>query len=162
MTYCGIDIGNTGGVAFLGAPAGSVPFGVARLPLQSTGKRQEVDVLTLWDLLVKSGPNELTVVVEECSHHQPSQSAMRSQALSFGKILGLLETRRVKTIIVTPKKWQGYLFGKIPKGTTKQAALGLARRLWPTESFIPDGCRVTSDGLIDASLIAEWARRNSL
>ena len=162
--YAGIDIGLSGAVSFLDETPGSIPWGYRPLPLTSSGKRQEVDAAALYCILTESGLRliDLTVVVEECPHQTKSKAAMRSMALSFGKVLGMLEAKGIKTILCPAPRWQKALFGAIPKGTTKQAALGLAKRLWPTESFIREGCRVPSEGIIDASLIAEYARRNSL
>lgn len=162
MTYAGIDIGAAGALAFIGSPSGSVPYNYQRMPLQTTGKRQEVDVMTLSNYLGLERPDNLTVVVEECPHHSRDKAAMRSMALSFGKIIALLEIRRLRFVIVPAPKWQKALLGKVPAGLTKEAAQTFAQRLWPRENFIFPGCRVPHDGLIDACLIAEWARRNNL
>jgi hypothetical protein len=165
MIYAGIDLGINGGLAFIGEVAGSIPFGIQRPIYQHTGKRKELDVSNLRLQLASNAPSivlELTVIVEELSYHQPSQAAMRSQALSYGKLVGMLETRCIKFIPVQAQKWQKEMLGKIPAGTTKRAALGLARRLWPSESFILPGCKVPSDGCVDAALLAEYGRRNNL
>lgn len=173
MNYAGIDTGVSGAIAFLGSVAGSIPFDMQKLPLMNVGKRQEIDVVALWSLIlpkISTGDaslswihkNEITVIIEECSYHQPSHAAMRSQALSYGKLVALLEIKQIKFIAVQAQKWQKEILGKIPKGDTKKAALGMARRLWPMESFIPEGCRVPSDAFCDAALLAEYGRRKSL
>ena len=157
ICYCGIDIGLKGAVAFLGGVAGSIPFKASRLPLIASGKRQEVDTQALWRLIAEAHPNieNLMVVVEECSHHQPSQAAMRSQALSYGKVLGMLEQHGVRYVTVLPQKWQKDLIGAIPKGQTKISAAGKAKRLWPKMEF-------KGDGEVDAALLAEFGRKNNL
>ena len=160
--YCGIDVGMTGAIAFIGLPPGSKPFNISPMPLMAVGKRNEVDVVRLWEMIAGIEHGATTYVVEQCSFHQPSQAAMRSQAMSFGKILGLLESRGCKVIVVPAPKWQKEMLGKIPAGTTKAAALGLAKRLWPDEKFIFPRCKVPSDGAVDAALMAEWGRRNNL
>jgi hypothetical protein len=49
------------------------------------------------------------------------------------------------------------------KGETKRAASELARRLWPDESFFAtERCKTPHDGLVDAALIAEYARRKNV
>ena len=156
--YCGIDIGIKGGMAFLGECAGSQPFGAVKLPLIASGKRQEVDTQALWRTIAETTANidTLMVVVEECSHHQPSQAAMRSQALSFGKVLGMLEQHGIRHVVVLPQKWQKDLIGAIPKGQTKIAAAGKAKRLWPNVQWSGH------DGIIDACLLAEYGRKNNL
>jgi len=164
MLYIGIDGGLKGGIAMLDSTPGSTPFALHATPLQSVGKREELDVLELWSLLdgYWNISNSPTFIIEECSYHQPSHAAMRSQALSYGKLTALLELKGMRFIAVQAQKWQKDLLGKLPAGTTKEAALGLARRLWPSETFIPEGCRKVSDGLVDAALLCEYARRNNL
>jgi len=174
MLYAGIDNGLSGAIAFLDSTPCSKPFDMRPLPLQSVGKRQEVDVVKLWEFIIPristgnietvrwAHTSQITVIIEECSYHQPSHAAMRSQALSYGKLTALLEIKGMRFIAVQAQKWQKDLLGKLPAGTTKEAALGLARRLWPSETFIPEGCRKVSDGLVDAALLCEYARRNNL
>lgn len=162
MLYIGIDGGLKGGIAMLDSTPGSKPFALSPVPLQAVGKREELDVLKLWETVGMGLLKETTFIIEECSYHQPSHAAMRSQALSYGKLTSLLEIKGMRFIAVQAQKWQKDLLGKLPAGTTKEAALGLARRLWPSETFIPEGCRKVSDGLVDAALLCEYARRNNL
>lgn len=164
MTYAAIDTGATGAIAFLDDTPCSAPFNIAALPLQSVGKRKELDVRSLRGILIDEWEpiEQLTVIVEECSYHQPSHCAMRSQALSYGKLVAMLELKGIRFVAVQAQKWQKDLLGKLPAGTTKAAALGLARRLWPAETFVLEGCRKPSDGAVDACLLAEYGRRNRL
>lgn len=160
--YVGLDVGLKGGIAFIGLPAGSKPFNISPMPLMAVGKRNEVDVVKLWEMIAGIEHGATTYVLEQCSHHMPSQAAMRSVAMSYGKILGLLESKGCKVITMTAQAWQKMMLGSIPAGTTKAAALGLAKRLWPQEKFILPGCKTPHDGCIDAALMAELARRNNL
>lgn len=159
--YCGCDVGLKGAIAFLGGVMGSKPFKAARLPLIASGKRQEVDTKVLWQMIAEGAPNldTLMVIIEECAHHQPSQAAMRSQALSFGKVLGMLEQHGVRYHCVMSQTWQRKVIGKIPKGMTKLAAQGKAKRLWPSESSM---FTEQNDGTTDAALLCEYGRMSNL
>lgn len=121
-------------------------------------------MIRLWEIMISnwSTHTAITLIIEECSYHQPSHAAMRSQALSYGKLVALLELKNIRFIPVQAQRWQSKLFGKLPKGTTKAAALGMAKRLWPKESFVLEGCRTPHSGIIDACLLAEYGRRERL
>jgi hypothetical protein len=106
----------------------------------------------------------LIVVLERCSHHMPRANALRSMAYGCGLIEGMLIARRYRHAIVGARRWQKEILGGLVAGETKPAALSAARRLWPNLDFwaIPDGCRKLHDGIIDAALLAEYARRKNL
>ena len=51
------------------------------------------------------------------------------------------------------------MLGFTPKGKTKQAALGVAQNLEPSENWLKNKrCKVPHDGIIDAFLIAHYYR----
>jgi hypothetical protein len=55
------------------------------------------------------------------------------------------------------------MLGNVEKGQTKPAALSKARQLWPGETWLATArSSKPHEGLIDAALIAEWARRQKL
>ena len=47
------------------------------------------------------------------------------------------------------------------KVNTKKTSLACAKRLWPTDTFVKnERCKTAHDGIVDAMLIAEAARRS--
>lgn len=124
--------------------------------------------------------NDLQVIVEDV--HSIFGAGAKSN-FQFGRALGILEgiisALDIPYIKVAPKKWQSICFEGVPtikkpgkpklnKTTnqlepsystdTKAMALIAAKRIFPNTSFIPAGCRVENDGLVDAALIAYYAK----
>ena len=84
-------------------------------------------------------------------------TSMFSFGQSYGFILGVLAAFGIPYQLVSPRRWKGE-FGLI--GTVKQASVDVAKRLYPDVSLRPtDRCRKDSDGMADALLLAEFARR---
>ena len=78
-------------------------------------------------------------------------------ALSFGKLLGMAESRGYEVSRISVHKWQKQMLGKTAKGLTKIAALNAAERLAPQENWLKNKrCRTPHDGMIDAYLIARY------
>lgn len=121
-----------------------------------------------------SKENYLRVVSEhQCSravvekvHAMPSQgvTSMFSFGENFGWIQGLLYAFSIPYDLVPPQKWKkefGLLF---PKGTDKRDikrhSIERAKTLFPGVSLLPTArCKVESDGLAEALLMAEFCRR---
>lgn len=84
-------------------------------------------------------------------------TSMFSFGTSYGFILGVLTAFEIAYQLIPPRKWKAE-FGLL--NTEKQASVDVARRLFPGVSLRPTGrCRKDSDGMSDALLIAEFARR---
>ena len=84
-------------------------------------------------------------------------SSMFSFGQSFGFILGVLTAYGIPYQLVPPRKWKAE-FGLLH--TEKQASVDVAKRLFPRVSLLPtERCRKESDGMSDAVLMAEYARR---
>jgi hypothetical protein len=85
---------------------------------------------------------------------------------AFGRTCGWLEMALVSLGIpyakVTPQKWMNQLHKGIGGGKPpKERSLIAAKRLFPNETFLPTPrCKKAHDGMIDALLMAEYARRN--
>lgn len=83
--------------------------------------------------------------------------SMFSFGQSFGFILGVLTAFGIPYQLVPPRKWKAE-YGLL--NTQKQASVDVAKRLFPEVSFLPtERCRKESDGMSDAVLMAEYARR---
>jgi len=168
VNYLGIDVGVNGGLVLLSEIQGLPPIRKSIMPIISVADRSEVSTPAIIECLEwHTGPkHELLVVIESCSHHLDSAHMMRSVALNYGKLLGIIESRgyNVRRVLATgPTGWQRAMLGKLKKGETKPAAYLTACKIWPGESWLANSrCRVPHDGMIDAALIAEWARKRGL
>lgn len=84
-------------------------------------------------------------------------TSMFSFGQSFGFILGVLTAFGIGYQLVSPMKWKSE-FGLLH--TDKRASVYVAKRMFPRVSFMPTGrSRKESDGMSDAALIMEYARR---
>lgn len=159
----GVDCGLTGGLALLDLGGGIIslrPF-----PVRSNGRRKEVDLGELDRVILDARRAGYEVAVEDPGGHARSASGLRSMTRCFTAVETLCVARNLRHHVFDAKTWQRGFWArpKMPKGTkfdTKAAAFKAAGRLWPGERFLA-GPRSTipHDGLIDAALIAEYARR---
>ena len=154
----GIDNGLDGGLAAISKHTGALIDKTIMPTIHRAGKR-EVDARALyeWIMGLEQGTNDFLVAVEEPLKHAKSSQAVRSMGISFGKIMGVCESRQWSHCCVSVHKWQKFMLGNVPKGCTKQAAL------WKAECLSPDeGCQKSKratkphDGMVDAFLIARY------
>lgn len=153
----GVDNGLDGGITAISTYTGSV-INKTVMPTKHRNKRREVDTRKVYEWLMELDTPFL-FAIEEPLHHAKSSQAVRSMGISFGKLLGLAESRQWETKCVSVQKWQKIMLGFVPKGKTKEAAL------WKAESLAPDECWQKSkraskahDGMVDAFLIARYIR----
>lgn len=143
----GIDPGKKGGVTVMSMDGQQV--WTARL-----GEAYE-----LADFIDDTKRKIVRAYVEKCQA-MPGQGvkSMFTYGMGFGKILGVLETLQISYDLIPPQKWQKKMIPGTKKGETKHAALIKARQLFPKHDFVPEGCRVAHDGIVDSVLIAEYGR----
>jgi hypothetical protein len=80
--------------------------------------------------------------------------------ISFGKIMGMCESHHLKVKPIQVLDWQKALLGKVPKSQTKTFALKKAQELAPEEDWRKNNrCTIPHDGIVDAFLIAQYARK---
>lgn len=172
MIYIGIDNGLSGGIAVV-SPHGLL-IGAAPMPVTERPTGKEIEP---WDLccaiadIAQCRSIEMTIAVEACPKHARDKAAMRSMAMSFGIIIGAIrcDLAGAKVVYVesgnSRNSWQrmiGYAGGK-GAVDTKKAALAKARQLWPDETWLATPLSKTPHtGMIDAALIAEYARIKNL
>lgn len=145
MIYIGIDPGKKGGYAFVA----------------DDGDGAEVYV---WDDVgfvesMKALSNGRCMAAVEKVGAMPGQgvTSMFSFGQSFGFILGVLTAFGIPYQLVPPRKWKAE-FGLL--NTEKYDSVVVAKRLFPGVSLLPtERCRKESDGMSDALLMAEYARR---
>ena len=162
--YIGIDGGTTGGVVVLYGSNGGIH--VMRPFIMWRGM---IDGNALGSFLVpfNHSHSQVTVAIEDCPKHAQSKSAMRSMAISFGIIMGVVRRELPTKRIITVRSgnpldsWQRALLGTQPKGGTKPAAMKKAQEIWTDQEWPTNrpGGKAVHDGLVDAALIA-WHVRN--
>lgn len=145
MIYIGIDPGKKGAYAWY-------TDGVMRV-------RQWDDNYFAQDMHLLAAMDDRPVACVEKVGAMPGQGtvSMFSFGQSFGFILGVLTAFGIPYQLVPPRKWKAE-YGLL--NTQKQASVDVAKRLFPEVSFLPtERCRKESDGMSDAVLMAEYARR---
>lgn len=167
-TYIGIDIGLKGAIAVI-SPDGIIttsPMPVIKDQLDLKGLQDMMDLT-----IINSSSTNVTVVFEKLGVIFGSSKAT---AFSMGSQLGATEMLCVSQMVpytkVPAKQWQKDMFMGVNEITnakgkrdTKAMALVAVKRLFPNLK-LTFGERATKphDGLVDAVLMAEWARRNNL
>lgn len=161
MMTIGIDNGVSGGLCAL-SPHSQI---IAMLPMPTLKARKgnEIDIAGVAAWLADLDSREkLQVVIEEPGGSKSAKAAC-SMAGSFHALRALCVLRGLRWHRVTPQAWQKAMLPGCASGETKARALSEARQLWPDVSFLAsERSRIADSGLIDAALIAEWARRTGL
>jgi len=153
----GIDNGLDGGLCAISGFDGSI-IDKIRMPTLHRSKKREVNIKQVNDWLVELH-TPFVLAIEEPLAHAKSSQAVRSMAISFGKLLGMAESHDYEVSRVSVHKWQKAMLGRTPKGQTKKAAFDLASQLAPDENWLANKrCRTPHDGMIDAYLIATYIR----
>lgn len=163
MVIMGIDPGLNGGVAFV-TDAGNL-LHYQRMPTKPVlkdgkrdGSKRIIDIAQVAAMVARFEPTQVYV---EQVHAMPAQGVTSTFTfgMMYGMILGLsyaLEAL-METRLVTPQRWQGFLYGKGYRQELEPKARALAKfsELWP--GLVEEN--VTHDGVVDALLIAEYGRR---
>lgn len=172
----GIDNGLGGGLSMLRQSDGALlirtPMPIIRdlrLDCRRIASEELARTLRAWadwsyDEAVGAGATpRIEVAAEPCPKHSRDKAAMRSMAFSWGLIVAAADRAGLQITTVESGRsrasWQTCLLGRLKKDETKPAAIALARKLWPEESFVATGCRTPHTGMVDAALIAEHLRR---
>jgi hypothetical protein len=153
----GVDNGLDGGLCAIAQLDGSLIDKTA-MPCQQRSKKREVDIRKVNEWLLGFN-TPFVLAIEEPLAHAKSSQAVRSMAISFGKLLGMAECKGYTVARISVHKWQRKMLGFTPKGRTKQVALELAQNLEPSENWLKNKrCKVPHDGIVDAFLIAHYYR----
>ena len=162
MLHIGGDNGISG--AFAAIDAQSKIISMLTMPIQKARKGNEIDVVAVWEWmapLVKEW-GDTRVTIEEPGGSKSAHAAA-SMSGSFHTLRALCSLKGLRWHRITPQSWQKILLPNCVAGDTKPRALAAAKALWPSQSFLATvRSTVPHDGLIDAALIAEFARRTSL
>lgn len=142
MIYAGIDPGKKGALAIVSA-AGTEVFAF--------------DKAVYLTVIQRYAPFGLRCCLEKV-HSMPQQGVASTFSFgeSYGWLKGLLDSFGVSYQEIPPERWKKE-FGL---NTDKQKSIDVCRQLFPDVSLRASGrCRVDSDGLAEAVLLAEYARR---
>lgn len=144
MICIGIDPGKKGGIAII-----------------SDGRIQAFpysDSVLKGELAYTRSTGEGAVCCLEQVHAMPKQgvTSMFNFGVSYGYIKGVLEANHIPYQEVTPSKWKKE-FGL---DGTKAKSIEVCKRLFPGVNLLPtERSRVDNDGMAEALLMAEYARR---
>ena len=155
----GIDNGLKGGLVAISKETGAI-IEKTVMPTLQRCKKNEVDTRAVYEW-VMALESEFIFTIEEPLRHAKSSQAVRSMGISFGKLLGLAESRQWESRCVQVKDWQRSMLGNLLLShDTKEAALIKATVLAPEECWQKSKrASKPHDGMIDAFLIAPYIRR---
>jgi len=151
----GIDNGLQGGLCAISKFDGGI-IDKCSMPTMQRSKKTEIDTAKIkkWLLDLET---PFILAVEEPLGFAKSSQAVRSMALSFGKLMGMAECSEFEVNRISVHKWQKQMLGVMAKGKSKIFALGVAQELAPEENWLKNKrCRTPHDGMIDAFLIARY------
>ena len=142
MIYIGIDPGASGGIGVInteGNTAEAIPYSDEAM----------TDTLSCYP--------QAKVMVEQV-HAMPGNgsTSMINFGKAFGFILGALAAYKIPYQLVPPTKWKR----EFSVTADKKTSIECCRRLFPTVELRRNAhCRTDHDGMAEALLIAEYARR---
>ena len=145
MIYIGIDPGKKGGVATISEDGVKV--------------YQWDDQRFIEDMRQHANWLDKCVAAVEKVGAMPGQgvTSMFSFGQSYGFILGVLAAFGIPYQLVSPATWKRE-FGLLK--SQKQDSVDVCKRLFPGVNLLPtERCRKESDGMAEATLTAEYARR---
>lgn len=157
----GIDPGCEGGIAHLVAGVLEVipmPW-ISSVGIDGPAVRQYLAVSThVWMEQVQTRPGQSVV-------------ALKTSLTQWGRLWGIVEGLGKPISLVHPQSWRAEFDCRIAPGGTdaarrrllKAKSMAEAKRLFPRQNFLPtQRCKVPSDGMCEAALIAEYGRRKLL
>ena len=146
MTYIGIDPGKSGALAYIinDENVNVIPFdeGNYRLAIRS--------------IVEKYGANVRCCVESVSAMPGQGVTSMFNFGKGFGWILGTLEAYGVSYELIRPQKWKK----EFSVTSDKNTSIAVCKRLFPHVSLLPtERCKKDNDGMAEALLMAEYARR---
>ena len=163
MIFIGVDPGLSGALVAVNSEGGVE--GQLIMP-RLGGSKGPLDTRTIlaWIVEMKAGRPSLFGAIERVST-RPGQSAVSTltTGVNWGRIDALFVALGVRYETPTPQQWKRSL--GLPKRSGKERAQGkldaveAVTRLFPEMNLMPGRRTTPHDGLADAALIAEYARR---
>jgi crossover junction endodeoxyribonuclease RuvC len=145
-TFIGIDPGKSGGIACIDTESGicyTVPY-------------SDKELIDMCSFESRKGTNVVCCLEKVGARPGQGVVSMFNFGQSVGYIKGVLEAFRIPYQEITPQKWKKE-FGL---NSEKAASAEVCRKLFPDISLLAtEKCRKPHDGMAEALLMAEYARR---
>lgn len=149
--FIGIDPGKSGALAIIHVGDTGI-LSVSITPFDEERYVQELKEIHI-------NPGDKCVACVERVAAMPGQGvkSMFSFGANYGFIQGLLAMKRIPFETIPPQKWKKeYSLGK-----DKEASIATAKKLFPCVSLLKtERCKKEHDGMAEALLMAEYARRH--
>ena len=168
MIHIGIDNSLSGALCIL---SGSHIVAMTTMPVKEyvppkkgAKATREIDIVAAWQWLSSIVGHQLSdvVVMIEKPTNAKTYRAAEAMAGSFHALRAMCELKGLSWSRITPQAWQKIMLPGCKAGDTKPAALRAARKIWPEEDWLATKrSKVPHDGLVDATLIAEYCRRTN-
>lgn len=149
--FIGIDPGKNGAIAIIWTDEYN---SIEKIELYSPFDEKEY-IKLLSDLM--NGENTAICCLEKVNA-MPKQGvvSMFNFGVNFGWIQGVLQAKGIPYELVSPQKWKK----EFSVTSDKNTSIEVAKRLFPTVSLKQtDRCKKDHDGMAEALLMAEYARR---
>jgi len=164
VNYIGIDPGLQGGIAIITTSEGEeAKTGIEThaMPVIFNVKKRMLDHLLLKHLVFLFNPNNAYVLLEQ-QQAMPKQgvTSMFSTGYGFGALKQCLVDFAIPHEVVKAQVWQKEFGISGRKGNTKTQALRICQDLFPDANLLAtERSKKPHEGIVDALLIAEFARR---
>ena len=146
MVYIGIDPGKSGAMAIINRTATGVD--VRLVPFDEQEYKNVARIAS--DVAVGCVVERVTAMPKQ------GVTSMFNFGVNFGFIQGLLTAYGIPFELVSPAKWKRE-FGVT---SDKNTSIAVAQRLFPDVSLLrTERCKKPDDGIAEALLMAEYARR---
>lgn len=164
--HIGIDPGLKGALVALSPLRGLPPISVLRMPTFTVDGKPQMNTRRIVDWVLEIYPKgDCHIWLEKCPKHAAHAAAMRSMAITYGRLIGIFESRFPHMILHRVAcgnelaGWQRQFLGTFKGEESKQKALALARAIWPDHEWETNRNEGVYDGPVDAALVGEWGRR---
>lgn len=148
MIAIGIDPGKSGALAVMYIDENNEPIRYKVIPFDAAEYR---------DILATCVDSRVVCCVEKVGA-MPGQGvvSMFNFGHNLGLIEGLLQAYKIPYQLVPPQKWKK----EFSLSGDKQASIDVCKKLFPHINLLPTPrCRKENDGMAEALLMAEYARR---
>ena len=162
LYFVGIDPGASGAIVML---RGTEHKSTVPMPTMLNGQgRQVLDLSEIDRLFRWFGTLRAFVAIEQLQP-MPMDKGGTLANYARGRSLGVLEAfcvaYQIRYQLVRPQVWQKEMLGGVEGQDTKARSIIAARRLFPSVSLLrTERSKKPDDGIADALLIAEYARRH--
>ena len=157
MIYIGIDPGKNGGIAVINDKFPK-PVNITVYKYSDDDLVDVIDVCTKGSSIAVHRDEEIKCVLEKVNA-MPGQGvvSMFNFGQNFGFIQGVLKAYEIPFELVPPQKWKK----EFSVTSDKNTSIEVAKRLFPGVNLkATEKCKKDHDGMAEALLMAEYARRH--